>query len=395
MLLIEASPRVDQASVKTKPFPKHEIFAKPPPSNFDSRMYYSLDRCETFADCEGSRYCRDPDTNRICDGGNRCFCRPFPYENCSTSADCLSNDRCFQDTPTGRCISCDVTDDAYGLEPVDEGNCENDEHGSNVIPGYAFTYCHDDAECVYPRKCQSPSSVGSTFGSCNIFSEWCACRDPTHYKCTTSNDCLENDRCVELNSGPSLCASCAYEAKVLYGTFVDEGNCESFPSAPSQSISAKPSNAPSESSASATSNSPSPTRSSNPEESKSPEESESPKPAETPSVCIAAEDLVDFDGSDLVFAENRRGGVLCDQFDSCATPGHMVEFRGRSMSMKEYCAVDSIHCVKRIKFVNSPKMKMGLRIKSKSKHLMFTALSASKETWLETRILAAILRLGI
>lgn len=380
--LIEASPRGGDAAIAVDSIRKYETLSEPPILNLNSRMY-SYDSCETFADCDGYRFCYDPDTNRRCEEGIRCFCSADPFTNCSTSADCLSNDRCYQDVPNGRCISCNASDAADGLDPVDDGNCENGEHGSNISPGYAFIYCHEQTDCVSPREC-----FGSA-GACNTSSDWCLCSYPTHFLCTTSDDCLENDRCVVLGSDVTLCASCVYTTSSSIVSFVDDGNCQTFSPSPFQSNADEQSPDPSKSSASSTSTPPNSTRSPNPRA------SETQEPTDAPGVCIAADALVGLDALDMVFAENRRAGVLCDQFDSCATPGHMVEFRGRAMGMKDYCAKDGIHCVKRTKLVNSPKMKMGLRIQSKSTHLMFTAFSASKETWLETRILAALLRLGV
>lgn len=432
--LTEANQEVDYAAIKVDSIEKRDNLARAPTFNIDSRMY-SYDYCDTFGDCEGTRYCYDPDAKERCDGGYSCFCSSYPYTNCSTSADCLSNDRCFQDTPTGHCISCAAGDDAYGLEPVDEGNCENDENGSNINPGYAFEDCHKDTDCVAPREC-----LGRSYVSCNTLSDWCYCTDPSHDECTTSDDCLENDRCVDFDGyAYSYCVSCYYKPYMLRGTFVDEGNCESFPSSPTETNPAKPSNVPSKSSTPSILSTPYPTWSSTPTVSKTPEPAESTtsiatatatfnlpissspeqSPSETtpsvsspqpsynqstsphprqpfpfPNVCIAADTLVGLDTTDLVFADHRRASVLCDQFDSCATPGHMVQFKGYAMCMKEYCAVDGIRCVKRTKYVNSPKMRMGLRIQSKSKHLKFTALAASKETWLETTLLATLMRLG-
>lgn len=381
--LVDASPRVVDAVIEVDSIQIHETLSGPPVLNLDSRMY-SYDYCETFADCDGNRYCYDPDTSWRCAGGTECFCIAYPYTNCSTSADCLSNDRCYQDLPIGRCISCNATEAADGLEPVDDGNCENDKHGSNISPGYAFMPCHDNMHCVSPRQC-----VGVPSGPCNTSTDYCVCSNPSNFLCTTSDDCLDNDRCVILGNGVLICASCDFEIHSSIVKFVDDGNCESFSPSPSQSNPAEPSSASSGPSASSQTSSPTFTRTS------SPNVSQSPEPTESPNVCIAADALVGLDASNLVFADDRRAGVLCDQFDSCATPGHMVEFKGRAMSMKDYCAVGGIHCVKRTKLVNSPKMKMGLRIQSKSNHLMFTALSASKETWIETRVLAALLRLVV
>lgn len=111
--------------------------------------------------------------------------------------------------------------------------------------------------------------------------------------------------------------------------------------------------------------------------------------------CVAVDMLSHFDSSTLIFGAHVQGAVLCDQFASCATPGHMLLFLGRPMSMKEYCALPDVTCVKRVKLVNSPKMKIGLRISSRSPHMQFTAFAARKETWLETATLKLLLKMGV
>lgn len=111
-------------------------------------------------------------------------------------------------------------------------------------------------------------------------------------------------------------------------------------------------------------------------------------------ICIGIDALEGMHRSQLVYATHRRAAVLCDQFRNCATPGHMVTFDGSAMSMSEYCAQGDVVCDKRVTLVNSPKMKLGLRVASRSDRMQFTALAAAKETWLEIRALKLIVALG-
>lgn len=113
----------------------------------------------------------------------------------------------------------------------------------------------------------------------------------------------------------------------------------------------------------------------------------------TSSVCIDIDHLTHFERSQLIFSNHFRASVLCDSHGSCATPGHMVVYHGKTMMMQTYCK--DVDCIRRIRSVNSPRMKVGLRIPSRSVGLEFTPLSASRGSYLEERVLSLLLRVGL
>lgn len=110
-------------------------------------------------------------------------------------------------------------------------------------------------------------------------------------------------------------------------------------------------------------------------------------------VCIDATALSHLQAEELLYAEHKLARVLCDPQESCATPGHIVKFRGEAMMMKSYCTI--VGCKERVIMVNSPRYKMGMRVQSRSEHLEYTALSARYETMVEETALRAAVRMGL
>lgn len=111
--------------------------------------------------------------------------------------------------------------------------------------------------------------------------------------------------------------------------------------------------------------------------------------------CIAVSALSDFEAHKLVFSEHVRAGVLCDNWGSCATPGHIVVHQSKAMMMRTYCANVSGGCSRRVMLVNSPRIAIGLKVKSTSPDLHYTALSAQYETAVEEFVLSVIVRGGV
>lgn len=111
--------------------------------------------------------------------------------------------------------------------------------------------------------------------------------------------------------------------------------------------------------------------------------------------CIAVDALLHFKQDELVFSEHIRTTVLCDVHRNCATAGHMVMHKSTPMMMKTYCAQRGIECRYRTKFVNSPRMKMGIRIPSFSNNFIYTAFAARHESLIEEYVLSAIIRANL
>lgn len=198
---------------------------------------------------------------------------------------------------------------------------------------FTFEFCSDDSDCAAPRTCLSEA----TRGSCAVGETRCACVHPNYLYCSTSEDCLQNDRCVSSLSS-SQCLSCNLNTSDV--TVLDNGNCGS-------------------------------------------------------NVCIHVSALAHLDPSLLVYKQHKRAVVLCDGQENCATPGHMVIFKNVPMSMTTYCKQALVTCVRRMKFVNSPRMKIGIRLPSRSNDLVYTALAAPGETFLEKTVLRTLLYLGV
>lgn len=207
---------------------------------------------------------------------------------------------------------------------------------SSSLTQFRFTgdSCQNASECVPPRQCRAGGD------ECSGNTTDCKCRAAPDLACATSLDCDRDSRCIEYpNVENSECFPCNRSVNQLpeNANAVDDGNC----------------------------------------------------------VCIATDLLDSLDVSSLVFKTHRRAYVLCDQVGNCATPAHIVIFRDHPMSMATYCARLPVSCRRAVKLVNSPKMKLGLRIPSRSKHLRFTAFAAARQTLAEEVVLRMMVALGL
>lgn len=118
---------------------------------------------------------------------------------------------------------------------------------------------------------------------------------------------------------------------------------------------------------------------------------------EAVAVCIGVDALSHLHAKDLVFPHHYRAAVLCDPSGNCATPGHIVVKDDVPMMMKTYC--DQLRwkndreeemCRWRVMLVNSPRMRYGVRIKSKSDGLEFTVLAARFQSKMEESVMALV-----
>lgn len=109
--------------------------------------------------------------------------------------------------------------------------------------------------------------------------------------------------------------------------------------------------------------------------------------------CIDARALRHLETHELVFEKHSIAKVFCDEKQSCATPGHIVQYRGKGMMMKSYCAI--VGCERRFMEVNSPRYSVGMRIQSNTDSLSYTALAATHETFAEEAALSTLVRLGL
>lgn len=111
-------------------------------------------------------------------------------------------------------------------------------------------------------------------------------------------------------------------------------------------------------------------------------------------VCVDATLLQNLHTEELIYDRHRQAAVLCDTQHSCATFGHIVVFDNVPMMMKTYCALAPNGCVKRVRYVNSPRMMSRMRIATRTERLVFTTLSARYQSRTEEMVLSAIVRVG-
>lgn len=110
-------------------------------------------------------------------------------------------------------------------------------------------------------------------------------------------------------------------------------------------------------------------------------------------VCIGVKSIRHLSSKQLLYEKHLLAHVLCDGFESCATPGHIVTYKGRSMMMKTYC--ETAGCEATRMLVNSPKYRRGLNIRSETPGLWFTVHAARYESKLEEHVLRAAIGVGL
>lgn len=211
--------------------------------------------------------------------------------------------------------------------------------------------CKSNSDCESPRTCIT--STGDSLNECPSNATSCICIGVNNLICADSKACLSNDRCIkEESTGTKVCLSCTL-VSAIDATTVDDGmgKCNSTTELDTESNSTDS--------------------------------------------CIAVQSLRQFAPSELVYEHDRQALVLCDEQYNCATPSHMVIYHDRPMTMTSYCNQTNVLCRHRVMFVNSPRMKIGLRIPSNSKPLLFTTMAAKYGTKLEEALLSGLVRLGV
>lgn len=111
-------------------------------------------------------------------------------------------------------------------------------------------------------------------------------------------------------------------------------------------------------------------------------------------VCFDANLLSHINQEGLVFPTHRRASVMCDAHGSCATSGHIVVFKQKSMMMRSYCEVVG-NCSRRVMSVNSPRMGVNVRVPTKTEGLEFTALAAKHGSTTEEVLLSTLVKFGL
>lgn len=111
-------------------------------------------------------------------------------------------------------------------------------------------------------------------------------------------------------------------------------------------------------------------------------------------ICIHSEALGGFPQSALKYNTHQLARVICDEWGSCATAGHIVRYRGKAMCMKSYCNLVG-GCAEKIVRVNSPNYRRGLTVESRTDGLVYTAFAARYATRWEEKILSVLVWFGL
>lgn len=234
----------------------------------------------------------------------------------------------------------------YGTTPRTPSPFPNPQGGSGLT---GETCKFDRDNCKEPRVCFDISVAKP----CSELSVGCICFTVLRY-CDASTDCEKGERCIKV-IGQRLQACLSCKANLVAGqSVVDkaEANCKSENNADEDEVDSTSGSEP----------------------------------------CIAIDALSEFSMTDLVYPEHIKSTVLCDSAENCATAGHMVLWNTVPMMMKSYCSLIDEGCKRRVKFVNSPRMKRQLYIQSNSAALLYSALSARYSTVVEERCLRFMIR---
>lgn len=360
------------------------------------------DLCQSESDCRAPRKCIVSENGGIVDCNPAihigCICSQSPILCDFPQADlhphsCPAGERCVQfltiENQSSSCVSCrapylshsdvNVTD---GTPPscntqfssqlllslnwsVAQSYSPQDREGRNADP------CTSIVHCKSPRICiASDHVINATKCSVGTSNQSCVCLNSQGlFRCTSQTDCddpLEN--CVTTRSSEDEFSGICISTRFINASHnlipISKNDWDLSDNSPTQM-------GPQEN------------------DTRSPDDSDT----DTDARCIDAVALSHLPRSQLVFRSDRRASVLCDAWNSCATRGHMVEFNGRMMSMATYCKKHA-ECFAKVMAVNSPKMRRGLRIRSKSPALMYAPLAARYESRFEESVLKLLPLLG-
>lgn len=326
-------------------FEPDSIQPKPTPINSGTKLTGEV--CRKDTECKGTRQCIQESSDEnpsstSCEAdredlSNRCFCLPKELRKCKVDADCNDEEICDSEST------------------IEFNFCRSPTIDQQQGIGSKLTgqLCHDDFDCRTPRLCFSPNlaELCRPFGQ-NVTKDddaesSCVCRPLRLTRCEVSRDCQKGEYCGNVDGQDSGLRVClANDIKALPSELRREGGMN-------ETIGSKSSG-----------------------------------------VCMDSKLLKELDKEELVFKDDILADVLCDEFDSCATAGHMIVWNGSSMMMKRYCTKQGIKCRKEVIYVNSPKWRMGRRIESYTEGLELTAIAARFESRIEETILRSVIHAG-
>lgn len=341
------------------------VGAKPRPQVSDSSGL-SFYPCINETTCKGERRClseSESSTPQLCNNGELCACHPTIPQVCTSSDICTLGEVCAIAGPFQLCISADVVAAMSDLVPTEP------------IPGVprpSFETSPRPQTSAVPPPRDDPTTSPHEREPSESFER----PPPSH------------------SVRPSLSQTIAQPSPSAEASATTQ-----FTPSPSETqalVSATPNP-----SATYVPAEQSPSVSSTPQVTSSSHSVTSPSPSASSSVssssnkgCVDSRALSHFSKEELVFAEHRVARVLCDQNGSCATAGHMVMWEGAAMMMQTYCKVEG-GCREEQMLVNSPRMAVKLRVRSKTEGLQYTAFAARFATGTEEMFLRALVRVGL
>lgn len=362
----------------------------------------SGESCRFDWECASPRRCNHiTESGRYgeCAGRRACRCEPLFDLRCAENDDCESGEACAhivgaRTGPVCRALSAIAADPLYELEEpssISVPPAASPTSGAeSPVPGSPGSRllgepCTDGADCT-SQLCRH---VTENATEC-VGRPGCRCVPASATaSCEQDSDCQSGELCTVVYDQvrylvPPFCFSAAL-VRARPDIYVELASADVAPPAsPTPAFTRLPPSA-------------------SPSDSLPPSVSSSPSlpPSSTDSislgdenVCIHAAALSHLPSDSLVYPTHRRATVLCDADGSCATPGHLVIYNHSPMLMRNYCACCAI-CSRRVAFVNSPRMRVALRVRSQTRGLLYTALAARFETVAEERLLRALVRVGL
>lgn len=346
------------------------------------------DACVTDEDCLTHRSCRNPDTLSSCMGADNCRC--LGSTKCSCNDDCFDGEVCSGAPGKGLCFSPTYIDSLPWANTLPCLSPRPKPSPADVnITGLNGEECERNDQCFGERSCVAGGGTGcagagvlcqSPEVGCTLSSSLCYCFEERVCRC--DEDCQDTEICTEVTRGRLICAS-----RKVVEAFADlsQVRCSGEEDADVTIVvgtTPQPPDVPIEE-VGVSDATPTP----------EPAQSTTEADADDGSVCIDAEALSGFERRQLVFEQHQRGKVLCDEFGSCATAGHIVVYNGWAMMMKRYCGM--VECEQRVMDVNSPKLRTALRVRSKTDGLEFTAFAARYATRAEELVLSTAVHVGL
>lgn len=331
----------------------------------------TLEKCGVDAHCDGTRTCMyfGTATTGACLLREGCYCSPEELQVCE-SGGCERGEVCARTRLRSEhvCIS-------------EKARAEFASEDYEI--GLTGNLCLVNEDCKGERRCIHTSFQGTA--PCTG-QDACACYPIVLQDCEKDEECVDGEVCkLYVTPDGKICMEASVAASMPDGA---AGGGDARPDEPVPPGGERPVAASDDDDADSAGAGPGANEGTG---AATDGESESREPDD--SVCIGAHSLGHLARQDLVFERDRRARVLCDANNSCATPGHIVVWKGDPMMMRRYCEV--VWCEKKVLPVNSPKWRRRRLVPSFTRGLQFTTFAARWASTVEEGVLVAAVRVGL